>query len=166
MAHALSRLVVNPAKIQPPLIFDGLRGLDEAQHAVKLFPQARFLVLDAPDRVRLARLLRRGDSFDTATPSAVPLKADLRRTLQSVPHIEAVFDETQIQQIALDAAAAHIPAEQVLAKAAIIIKERRNYDSNAARSYLVHALPASQVLGLDTSTQTAQEATRRVVEWL
>lgn len=166
MAYALSRLVVAPAQIQPPLVFDGLRGLAEAQHARQLFPQARFLVLDAPDTVRLARLLRRGDSFDQAAQSAVPVNAGLLAALQAVPQIEAVFDEAQLRQIALDTTAAQIPAEEVIEKTAIIIKERRNYDSQATRSYLAQALPPAQVLVLDTSTQTAQGIARRVAEWL
>ena len=55
MAHALSQLYINPSHAKPTLIFDGLRGLDEVQHAVNYFPQAKFIVLDAPDMVRLTQ---------------------------------------------------------------------------------------------------------------
>ncbi|MDX1521164.1 MAG: ATPase, partial [Anaerolineae bacterium] len=38
IAHALSQIRLNPAKAQPLLIFDGLRGLDEVQYAVQHLP--------------------------------------------------------------------------------------------------------------------------------
>lgn len=65
MAHALSRLAVDPAAAGTLLLFDGLRGLNEVQHAATHFSHAHFIVLDAPDTVRLARLLKRADTFDT-----------------------------------------------------------------------------------------------------
>ncbi|RMF03198.1 MAG: hypothetical protein D6768_06510, partial [Chloroflexi bacterium] len=64
MAHALSRLALRQDAARQPVLFDGLRGRDEVWHAVELFPAARFVVLDAPDRVRLSRLLTRNDAFD------------------------------------------------------------------------------------------------------
>ncbi len=55
MAHALGRLAVNPGELQSYLFFDGLRGLDEVGYAAAYFPHARFVLLDAPDTVRLNR---------------------------------------------------------------------------------------------------------------
>ncbi len=166
MAHALSRLALNPAQLQQPVIFDGLRGLEETQHAVSYLPQAHFIVLDAPDAVRLGRLLQRGDSFDTAARPELPVQADMLAAVQAVPAIEAIFDAVQLQQICRQAAAAQIPAETVVEKAAIIVKERRNYDSHAARVFLTRNLPATQALVLDTAAHSAETIARQIIEWL
>ncbi len=67
MAHALTEIWVDMDQVSPPFIFDGLRGLNEVQYAVEALPKSRFVILDAPDMVRLKRLLSRGDKFDTIT---------------------------------------------------------------------------------------------------
>jgi hypothetical protein len=64
MAHALGQVVVKVAQENEQFIFDGLRGLNEVQHGSSYFPRSRFIVLEAPDVVRLNRLLNRGDQFD------------------------------------------------------------------------------------------------------
>ncbi|MEM7030827.1 MAG: AAA family ATPase, partial [Chloroflexota bacterium] len=74
MAHALSQLWVNPQELPTPhLLFDGLRGENEVKYAAELLPNAFFIVLDAPNDVRIQRLLGRDDSFDQVetSPSAV-----------------------------------------------------------------------------------------------
>ncbi len=169
MAHALSRVVINPKTAQPLLIFDGLRGLNEVQHAVSYFPLARFVVLDAPDTVRLTRLLNRGDVFDMTTSkiqAGLLTSQDLMTILQSVPHVEAVFSEENLQQIATGARLAQIPMDEVVQKISIIVKERRNYDSSTARVHLTRTLPPHQVLVIDTAAHPAQVVAEKIVHWL
>ena len=166
MAHALSRLAIDPLKSKPILIFDGLRGLDEVQHAVTYFPKARFVVLDAPDMVRLSRLLKRSDIFDTTSSNITSVNQNLIATLMSVPDIEAVFKEEQLRQIARLARAADISMDDVVKKCRIIVEERRNYDSSTARIHLTRALRPEQVLIVDTANQTAAEVAQRMADWL
>lgn len=169
MAHALSRLVVNPGDIQPLLVFDGLRGLNEVQYAVTYFPEARFVVLDAPDTIRLNRLLKRGDVFDVTDSTVLPSSLssqNLTAALLAVPNIEAVFSEEQLQQIAKAARLAQIPVDEIIQKVSIIVKERRNYDSSTARVYLTHTLPSSRVLVVDTATHSPHAVAERVAAWL
>lgn len=45
-------------------IFDNVRGVNEVAGVAKYFSDARILMLDAPEEVRLQRLLGRGDAFD------------------------------------------------------------------------------------------------------
>ena len=59
MAHALSRLRIDPPPSAGHLIFDGLRGVDEILWAIAHFPRSRFLGLRAPEAMRLLRLLGR-----------------------------------------------------------------------------------------------------------
>lgn len=169
MAHALSRLIINPAATQPLLIFDGLRGLPEIQHAVTYFPLARFVVLDAPDIVRLTRLLKRGDVFDmTASKIQAGLLAgqDLMAALHDVPHVDAVFSEENLHQIASGARLAHIPVDEVIQKISIIVKERRNYDSSTARVHLTRTLPPQRVLVIDTASHSAEAVAEKIARWL
>jgi hypothetical protein len=87
MTHALSRLAVDPTGAGSLLLFDGLRGLNEVQHAATYFPQAHFIVLDAPDTVRLARLLKRADTFDTTQLPASTEGQTMLTALISIPDI-------------------------------------------------------------------------------
>jgi hypothetical protein len=52
------------------LLFDGLRGENEVRHAAQALPLARFVMLDAPDVVRVARLMGRNDPFDQLATAA------------------------------------------------------------------------------------------------
>jgi hypothetical protein len=169
MAHALSRLVINAQETHSLLIFDGLRGLNEVQHAVNFFPLARFVVLDAPDITRLTRLLNRGDVFDISESASGPsllTNQNLIAALSTVPNIEGVFDEEQLRHIAKGARLAQIPANEVIQKISIIVTERRNYDSTMARIYLTRTLPSARVLVVDTAAHPAQVVVERMVQWL
>ncbi len=166
MAHALSRLAINPTQVSPLLIFDGLRGLNEVEHAVAYFPQARFIVLDAPDTVRLSRLLQRADAFDAAKIQLSAANQDLMTRLMSIQDIESVFSREQLQQLAQVAHTVDMSTNEVIKKVSIIAEERRNYDSGAAREYLTGALPARQALVVDTATQSPQAVAERVKAWV
>ena len=63
MAQALGGLWADPLAAEP-LVFDGLRGLNEVQYAAEAFAAWRFINLHAPDALRVRRLLGRGDAFD------------------------------------------------------------------------------------------------------
>lgn len=166
MAHAVSQLAIDPAGIEPILIFDGLRGLDEVKLATDYFSRARFVVLDAPDTVRLARLLRRNDAFDTANSQPAPVDQNLLSTLKNIPEIGSVFDREQLLQIAAMSGHDQFSVEDLLQKVSIIVKERRNYDSEAAATYLRRHWPAERVLIIDTAARPGEVVARRVANWL
>jgi hypothetical protein len=166
MAHALSRLAVDPAGAGSLLLFDGLRGLNEVQHAATYFPQGHFIVLDAPDTVRLARLLKRADTFDSIRLPASTEGQMMLTALISIPDIGTVFSAEQLRKISQAAHAAALPVDEVVKKASIIVEERRNYDSYAARAYLTSSLTCKQVLVIDTARQPPEAVTKQVMEWL
>ncbi len=64
MAHALAGTSIDPEKHPGLILFDGLRGVNEVKYAIEALPLARFVVLIAPDVVRVQRLLGRNDAFD------------------------------------------------------------------------------------------------------
>jgi dephospho-CoA kinase len=166
MAHALSRLAIDPARAASLILFDGLRGLNEVQYATGYFPQARFIVLDAPDIVRLGRLLKRADTFDTTKLSTSLQGQNIVKALSAIANIEAVFTEEQLRQIGSMAYYNDLSIEDVVKKASIIVEERRNYDSSTARVYLASVLPPKQVLVIDTAAHSPEAVAGQIKEWL
>ncbi|MFQ5612114.1 MAG: ATPase [Anaerolineae bacterium] len=168
MAHALARLWVDPGKVRRPLVFDGLRGLDEVRHALGAFPRSRFIVLDAPDLVRVRRLLKRADGFDATDLAASTASRSLVDALREIPGIDAVFDLQEIRAIAglVNAGPAGISADDVAKKVAIVVAERRNYDPQAAKSYLARALPPDRCLVIDTGAHPPQSVAEQIAAWL
>jgi hypothetical protein len=164
MAQALGQVVVKIAQENEPFIFDGLRGLNEVQHGSSYFPQSRFIVLEAPDVVRLNRLLNRGDQFDMVEGRAKAVDQGLMEVLRSIPEIEAVFTPQQLSQISQ--IAADYTTEEILKKVAIIVEERRNYDPEISRDYLTRTLPPQRILVIDTTTAPPEGVVERIRGWL
>lgn len=160
MAQALGSLWADTAVWGRHLVFDGLRGLDEVQYAATHFPRWRFIALGAPDVVRVRRLLGRADSFDRVQTEDV---SDLRRALADLKGAGDVFSAAELDELAALGQEGHTP-ENVLAKAKIVVSERRNYDSQAAEVYL-HTLPPERALVLDTVTLGPAEVARAVTDW-
>lgn len=161
MAEALAGLAVDPAVYAPPLVFDGLRGEDEVRFAAARLPLARFVALHAPDLVRLRRLLGRADAFDRAGEGTAD--ADLLVALRAIPHVGEVFGEADLAAIAAFATQGFDPAD-VVAKARIVVAERRSYDPEAALGVL-RGLPPGRALVIDNGAIGPEEVARRVKAW-
>lgn len=162
VAHALTRVVIDPQRWPAPLLFDGLRGLDEVSGAVTLLPHSRFIVLHAPDEIRVRRLLGRGDAFDQ---TAVAAHGGALAALQALPGIEAVFSAEQRARLAALAGDDLAATEQLVKQAAIVVAERRNYDPDAARQYLERHLGPERCLIVDTDRHDPERVARRIAEW-
>ncbi len=135
MAHVLSRLHIEPTALGDNLLlFDGLRGENEVQHAAELLPRAKFLVLTASDFTRIQRLLGRSDSFDQIAMSGA-------MTLQLDPAIQALLSEAEQQALTNWVMAGDVDIDAVNAKCQIVAKERNNYDPDAALAKLQSTAP-------------------------
>ncbi|HYH19452.1 MAG TPA: hypothetical protein VD995_12620 [Azospirillum sp.] len=135
MAAVLAGMAADAHRRALPLVFDGLRGEVEVTHAAAALPNARFLVLTAPDAVRLNRLLRRGDAFDRATTTGAASTGDL-----DLPGAEEILAPSDIERLRADVAAGVLTADDVRGKFAIIAAERRNYDPDrTVAALLAHA---------------------------
>ncbi len=132
MAHVLSRLHIEPAALNNNLLlFDGLRGANEVTHAATLLPNAQFLVLTAPDFVRIQRLLGRNDEFDNiSNPAAATAN------LQLEPTVEASLSPTEKALITDWIMRGDVTLDDVNAKCQIVVKERSNYNSDATLAAL------------------------------
>ncbi len=153
MAQALETISV---QARPPILFDGLRGLNEVEHAAQAFPKAHFIALDAPDTVRVQRLLGRGDAFDRVA-SERPQEMSLRW----MPGIEHVFTSEQIAQLE----ALEVEPSELEAKVKIVVTERQNYDPKAANAFL-QQLDSSRVLYVDTTLESPNVIAERIKAWM
>ena len=160
MAEAIGQLGVNLEHLAVPLVFDGLRGLDEVQYAANQYPSVRFIVLDAPDTVRVQRLLGRNDAFDQMKSEAGG--TGKLEQLRGIKGIQNVFSDVQLQHLA---ALEGVAAEDLVAKTKIVVSERLNYDPVAAREYLL-GLGGNRVLYVDTTAHPPLEVAGRIRDWL
>ncbi len=163
-AHALGRLMVDTGKAAGPFLFDGLRGFDEVSWACRHMAESRFICLDAPALVRLHRLLGRGETFDRVDSVASP--SDLAASMAELEGIERVFGVEMIQQICSDPDLRGLDPQTILQKVAIIVQERRHYDSAEAARFLQDSLPARRYLGLDTDELGPHEVAAAIAEWV
>ena len=162
MAHALAQLRVAP-HATGPLLFDGLRGADEVGAAVTRFPLAAFAVLDAPDEVRVQRLLGRGDVFDQIDSRTDHTGDDW--TALGVPEAATFLDADVQARLRNLVATGEVTAQELAAKLRIVAEERRNYDPAAARATLTELAPARTVV-IDTTRHTPAVAATMIAPML
>jgi energy-coupling factor transporter ATP-binding protein EcfA2 len=159
MAQAIGSLSINLEMLPAPLVFDGLRGLEEVSYAAEHYQKARFIVLDAPDAVRVQRLLGRSDAFDRVQTGHSSGSAMTQ--LEAINGVQDVFSTAQLEQLA----ALQLDANQIVAKTKIVVTERQNYDPVAARDFLAR-LPGQRVLYVDTTASSPQDIAGKIRAWL
>ena len=149
-----------------PLLFDNVRGVDEVRSAVETFSKARFVFLDAPNMVRLGRLIGRSDSFDQTSISAGATRLEntsFAQQLLSIRGVDEVFDLYEIGRLEANAG---VDDQTLLNAVQIIVAEQQNYDSDAALSFLRSTLDSSSLLYLDTSELSVEEVAASIERWL
>ena len=172
MAAVLAQLTLEQTP-SCPVLFDGLRGLEEVKHAAQ-FDGWRFVLLDAPDFERARRLIGRGDVFD----NIVSNNADVNRagansvalegedgTLETLKALEGVYEVFTEREL-LELSQINSATWEIVSKIKIVLEERRNYDPRAARDYLLETLDFSRVIYLDTLMFSPLEVAGRLLEWL
>jgi hypothetical protein len=162
MAQAIGTLQLNLEQVRAPLVFDGLRGLEEVAYAAKTYPKARFILLDAPDETRVERLLGRVDAFDSIS-SNNPSGATLQQ-LQTIKGVETVFSQHQLEKFA-NLEHHGLSAYEIVAKTKIVVTERRNYDPLEARDYML-LLDSKRVLYVDTTAAKPEIIAQRIIDWV
>ena len=156
MAQALEQI---SAALTPPILFDGLRGLAEVSYAAAAFPLARFVALDAPDTVRVSRLLGRGDAFDALQTNSSG-NASALELLHAIDGVHAVFSSDQLKSLA---ALPQTPSE-IAAKVSIVVTERQHYDPVSANAFL-KTLPDRRAIYADTALEPAAAVADRIAAW-
>lgn len=166
MGHSLAQLLVDPAQVGPRLIFNGLRGQNEIEYALQALPLARFLVLDAPDIVRIERMLHRNDPHDKIRPGVLK-NAALEAQLSSFAALEVaaaslLFTPQQEQNLLDLARSGQITLADLRDKLKIIIEERRSYDPVATIAVLQRLAP-QRTLVLDTTQHPPEQVAQAIV---
>lgn len=162
MAYALALL-----QLAPPdrlLVFDGLRGAHEVAAACAALPRARFVMLDAPDAVRVARLLGRNDSFDRiaqATAATAAGRGLLEACGLAEAAAQALFSADERAQLMALVESGAVTAGDLRAKLAIVLEEKQNYDPAATRAALGE-VAAGRALLIDTVRHTPAEAAAQI----
>jgi len=174
MARALERFLASEgsrAAGAPLALFDNLRGEDEVAYAVGAFPDARFVVLEAPAAVRVLRLAGRRDTFDrvgsggAASDAArdVTSAADHDGLLARLQRVDGMASLADLSRLAADAAG--LEPDAVEAGARVVAGESLHYDPVGAWSRL-EPLPEHRRLRLDTAQLTPQQVVGRLASWL
>lgn len=161
MVRALSRyLEGHPHEGADTLVFDNLRGLDEAQAGVEMFPEARFVLLDAPPLTRVSRLVERRDGFDQVVTTRFG-NTPFDEQLMALKGFDEVFDPFDLA-LELQGRA----EDDVLKAVHIILGEARNYDMTAAAEHLHKTKDAESFLYLNTAKLPVDDVRARIQEWL
>lgn len=163
MAQALTWLAVQAQQGARTLLFDGLRGADEVKYALAALPGARFVLLDAPDGMRVLRLLGRGDAFDRMEVSGAGAPGGALEVLTG--EAASLFTAAERRTLVDLVTAGTVSADDLRAKVQIVMEERRNYDPAAARRLLEAAGPERALL-LDTTTEPPRQIARRIAQQL
>jgi hypothetical protein len=162
MAHLLTQLWVDPAVVGSFLLFDGLRGVDEVGHALQALPQAHFLVLHAPDSVRVRRLLGRQDAFDQVAGDAPQNTTPLTFADLGISDEHGIFSAADQAALMALVQQGEISAADLRAKVQIVLEERQNYDPEAAIA-LLQAQAAARSLILDTVQLSPEQVVDRLL---
>ena len=161
----LEQIYLEKTSLQPPFLFDNVRGLDEVKSAAETFANARFIFLDAPNMVRLKRLIGRADAFDQVSNVAAtsPQNTSFTEKLLTVRGVDEVFDLYEVGRLEANAG---VDDEALLDAVKIIVAEQQNYDAAAALAYLRTSLGETRLLYLDTSMLSVNEVAARIEAWL
>ena len=156
MGHVISQLSIEPSALTADwLVFDGLRGENEVMVAAKSLPNARFLLLDAPDSVRIQRLLKRNDVFDQIQSTGVGA-ADLGDTSNFLNDEELAQLVSLVQQ-------GQVTLDELKGKLEIVRKERENYSPARTKMALFHDA-RDRTVYIDTVTKSAAEAAAETID--
>lgn len=160
LAHAFSRLVLQKQAAASGSgalnVFDGLRGADEVTFAAQSLPLARFAVLNAPDGVRVERLVQRQDAFDQ-----VGENTGGRFCWEEMAEGRDIFTRAEQDHLSALVNRGEVDGAELAAKVAIVAAERRNYDSHAAVEILRAAAPDRTVV-VDTTTHAPAEVAAKL----
>ena len=161
MVYALGQYLKAKVYGDRTLLFDNLRGLDEARAAAETFPNARYMLLEAPPSTRLLRLVGRRDTFDQVSATRVEHTA-FAEQLIGLGGLEAVFDPDELARLA----AGGVPETDLLKAVRIILGEAQHYDMSAAADYLRDTQTAETFLYLDTADLSPEAVQAQIRAWL
>ena len=153
MAQILSLIKIkNRNKSKLPVLFDGLRGLNEVRFAATRLPKARFIVLTTPDPIRIMRLLQRHDSFDQAKIPERENPLNLLAGLGSPEQLKLLLDYAKENSI---------DDRTLQEKAQIVIDEKKYYDQNETCRFLTQTFP-EKTIAIDSAKTSCADINQKI----
>ena len=171
MGHILASLHVNPEQVNSMLVFDGLRGENEVRYAATALKNAKFAMLNAPNMVRIERLLKRHDSFDQiANQELEDNRQIVPETLTNfaslgVPEASAYFTPKEEQEILEIAKKRVVTNVELREKLKIFVEESQNYDPVPTKQILEAMNTSDRSLIIDTIA-SPQESAKAIISRL
>lgn len=129
MGFILSQLHIKLPGEKSILVFDGLRGENEVSFAINNLSKSLFILLDAPDNVRVKRLIKRKDSFDRVNNELKEIDLEL---------LGKIFSLEELREIHDDINKGHLEAKQVIEKSVIVHTEKKNYSPELTKEVLLN----------------------------
>ncbi|MFN6479789.1 AAA family ATPase [Nostoc sp. DedQUE07] len=171
MGHILASLHINPQQVNSMLVFDSLRGENEIRYAAKALKNAKFVMLTAPNTVRLERLIKRHDSFDRIAnqelDDCMQIIPEVLSNFASlgVPEASAYFTPKEEQQILELVSKQVVTSLELREKLKIFIEESQNYDSVLTKQILEAMDTSDRSLIIDTIV-SPQESAKAIISQL
>ncbi|MDZ8034694.1 AAA family ATPase [Nostoc sp. DedSLP04] len=171
MGHILASLHINPQQVNSMLVFDSLRGENEIRYAAKALKNAKFVMLTAPNTVRLERLIKRHDSFDRIANQELDERMQIIPEILSnfaslgVPEASAYFTPKEEQQILELVSKQVITSLELREKLKIFVEESQNYDSVLTKQILEAMDTSDRSLIIDTIV-SPQESAKAIISQL
>ncbi|MEH2047565.1 AAA family ATPase [Nostoc sp.] len=171
MGHILASLHINPQEVNSMLVFDSLRGENEVCYAAKALKNAKFVMLTAPNTMRLERLLKRHDSFDWIASQELD---DNRQTIPEaltnfaslgVPEASVYFTPKEEQEILELVGKQVVTDVELRDKLKIFVEESQNYDSVPTKQILEAMDTSDRSLIIDTIA-SPQESAKAIISRL
>ncbi|MEH2201938.1 AAA family ATPase [Nostoc sp.] len=164
IGHILASLHINPQEVNSMLVFDSLRGENEVRYAATALKNAKFVMLTAPNTVRLERLLKRHDSFDRIANQELDDRMQIIPEVLSnfaslgVPEASAYFTPKEEQQILELVRKQVVTGVELREKLKIFVEESQNYDSVPTKQILEAMDTSDRSLIIDTITSPQESA--------
>ena len=167
MGDILASMSVAPS-MPVPLLFESLRGVNEVQAAATALPSARFIMLHAPDAVRIQRLLNRADPHDAvenSSPAPLPEGAPLSFAALGVPGATNLVTLAQERELCAHVSSGSIAATTLVTTLRIILEERTLFNPDLTLAAL-RSLASDRLLVIDTASIMPDQVARACMEWL
>lgn len=167
MANVLNTIYIEESKNDRLFLFDGLRGENEIRYAVSKFPKAHFIMLDAPDFIRVQRLIQRRSSFDMVDKKSVSSSEKFLKSYTEIglPQGDKFFDKDEVTILLNLVNTRVVELEDLLSKTKIVLKESENYSPKKARAVL-KSEATNRSLIIDTSKNKPDEVARLITKYL
>ncbi|NJL02163.1 MAG: ATPase [Spirulinaceae cyanobacterium SM2_1_0] len=165
MGEILQQVAVAKDRAQPLLIFDGLRGEAEVSYAARMLPQAAFAMLDAPNKVRLLRMLHRGDPFDRVRVVGDSASDQEGLAALGVPEAAAHFSPAEIAELLALVQAGTVTGQELRGKLKTIVEQAHVYQPVATRAAL-EQLAGDRAAILDTASLLPEQVAAAIIDRL